>query len=106
MLAIDNSAKKLPANLSSTAKKIRSQFQQLQSVKQWHKAQPKGEDLDISAWLDFQMQSKQGPAPQKGLYRSFKSNRDLSCLLFGEALEAVGDECVYVWVFICETSSC
>ena len=120
MLTIDNSAKKLPANLSSTAKKIRSQFQLLQSVKQWHKAQPKGEDLYISAWLDFQMQSNQGPAPQKGLHLSFKSNRDLSCLLladismstdahiddnnrvidvirssmllFGEALEAVGDE--------------
>ena len=121
MLPKDSSAKKLPANLSSTAKKIRSQFQQLQSVKQWLKAQPQGEELDISAWLDFHIQSKQGPAPQKGLYRSFKSNnRDLSCLLladismstdahidddnrvidviqssmllFGEALEAVGDE--------------
>lgn len=55
MLAIDSSAKKLPANLSSTSKKIRSQFQQLQNVKQWHKAQPQGEELDISAWLDFHM---------------------------------------------------
>lgn len=121
MLPKNSSAKKLPADLVNTAKKIRSQFQQLQSVKQWHKAQPQGEELDISAWLDFYIQSQQGPAPEKGLYRSFKSNnRDLSCLLladismstdahiddnnrvidviqssmllFGEALEAVGDE--------------
>lgn len=120
MLPKDSAPKKLPVHLRVTAKKIRAQFEQLQNVKQWHRAQPQGEELDLSAWLDFHIESQISPAQQRGLYRSYRTNnRDLSCLLladismstdahlddgnrvidvirdsmllFGEALEAVGD---------------
>lgn len=85
MLPKGSVAQKLPQNLVPTAKKIRAQFEQLQSVKQWHKAQPQGEELDLSAWLDFHVESKLAPTQQKGLYRSFKTNnRDLSCLLLAD----------------------
>ena len=81
------------------------------------------------------MESKISPTPQRGLYKSFRgNNRDLSCLLladlsmstdahlnndvrvidvvqdsmllFGEALQSVGDSFCYVWFFISKTSSC
>ncbi len=110
----------LPARLTRSAKQIRAQFQQLQSVKQWQKSQPQGEEIDLSAWLDFHVQCTVGPTQEHGLYQTFSANhRDLSCLLladismstdayindnqrvidvindslllFGEALNAVGD---------------
>ena len=120
MLPRDASAKKLPINLQKTAKSIQAQFEQLRSVKYWLKAQPQGEELDLNAWLDFHVQSQINSTPQKGLYQSYRgNNRDLSCLLladlsmstdahlddkarvidvvkesmllFGEALQTVGD---------------
>lgn len=120
MLAKDSQPKPLPPQLRPLAKKLRAQFEQLQQVKQWYRAQPQGEELDLNAWMDFHIESQLGATEQKGLYRSFKSNnRDLCCLLladismstdayldndhrvidivqnslllFGEALQAVGD---------------
>ena len=113
-------AQKLPIRLQKLAKTIQAQFEQLRSVRYWLKAEPQGEELDLSAWLDFHVESKISPTPQRGLYKSFRgNNRDLSCLLladlsmstdahlndearvidvvqdsmllFGEALESVGD---------------
>ncbi len=89
-------------------------------MRYWLKAQPQGEEIDLSAWLDFHVESKITPSAEKGLFRSFRgNNRDLSCLLladlsmstdahldndnrvidvvqdslllFGEALQSVGD---------------
>lgn len=110
----------LPTRLRKTAQSIRSQFEQLQSLRHWVKNLPQGEELNISAWLDHHIESQVAPIEERGLYQSFRgSNRDLSCLLladlsmstdayldndnrvidvvqdsmllFGEALNAVGD---------------
>jgi nitric oxide reductase NorD protein len=120
MLPKDAKAAKLPARLQKIAKTIQAQFEQLRSVRYWLKAQPQGEELDLSAWLDFHVESKIAPSAEKGLFKSFRgNNRDLSCLLladlsmstdahldnenrvidvvqdslllFGEALQSVGD---------------
>jgi len=120
MLPRDAKAEKLPLRLQKLAKTIQAQFEQLRSVRYWLKAQPQGEEIDLSAWLDFYVESKITPTPQKGLFQSFRgNNRDLSCLLladismsteahldnehtvidvirdslllFGEALQSVGD---------------
>lgn len=120
MLPKDAIASKLPVRLQKISKTIQAQFEQLRSVRYWLKAQPQGEELDLSAWLDFHVESKIAPSAEKGLYKSFRgNNRDLSCLLladlsmstdahlnnesrvidvvqdsmllFGEALQAVGD---------------
>ncbi|MFQ3192974.1 MAG: nitric oxide reductase NorD protein, partial [Paraglaciecola sp.] len=120
MLPKGASAKPLPVRLQKLAKTIQAQFEQLRSVRYWLKAEPQGEELDLSAWLDFHVESKISPTPQRGLYKSFRgNNRDLSCLLladlsmstdahlnndvrvidvvqdsmllFGEALQSVGD---------------
>jgi nitric oxide reductase NorD protein len=120
MLPKDAQAAKLPVRLQKISKIIQAQFEQLRSVRYWLKAQPQGEELDLSAWLDFHVESKISPSAEKGLYKSFRgNNRDLSCLLladlsmstdahldnenrvidvvqdsmllFGEALQAVGD---------------
>lgn len=111
---------KLPIRLQKISKLIQAQFEQLRSVRYWLKAQPQGEEIDLSAWLDFHVESKIAPSAEKGLFRSFRgNNRDLSCLLladismstdahldndnrvidvvqdsmllFGEALQSVGD---------------
>lgn len=120
MLPKDSAAKPLPAKLQKTAKTIQAQFEQLRSVRYWLKGEHQGEELDLSAWLDFHIESKISPTKERGLYRSFRgNNRDISTLLladlsmstdaylddnnrvidvvqdsmllFGEALHSVGD---------------
>lgn len=120
MLPKGAKAEKLPVRLQKIAKTIQAQFEQLRSVRYWLKSQPQGEELDLSAWLDFHVESKVAPSAEKGLFKSFRgNNRDLSCLLladismstdshldndsrvidvvqdslllFGEALQSVGD---------------
>mgnify|MGYP002700323512 FL=1 len=120
MLPRDAKAQKLPIKLQKLAKTIQAQFEQLRSVRYWLKAQPQGEELDLGAWLDFHVESQIAPTAEKGLFKSFRgNNRDLSCLLladlsmstdahldnenrvidvvqnslllFGEALQSVGD---------------
>jgi len=120
MLPKGYSPQPLPMNLQKTAKAIQAQFEQLTSVRYWLKAQSQGEELDMSAWLDFHVESTISPTQEKGLYQSFRgNNRDISSLLladlsmstdsyldddnrvidvvrdsmllFGEALNSVGD---------------
>lgn len=120
MLPRDAVPAKLPVKLQKTAKLIQAQFEQLRSVKYWLKAQPQGEEIDLNAWLDFHVESKTAATAEKGLFKSYRgNNRDLSCLLladlsmstdshldndhrvidvvqdslllFGEALQSVGD---------------
>ena len=121
MLPRDSDAKPLPVKLQKTAKTIQAQFEQLRSVRYWLKGEQQGEELDLSAWLDFHVESQISPTENKGLYRSFRgNNRDISSLLladlsmstdsymddnnrvidvvkdsmllFGEALHSVGDQ--------------
>ena len=85
MLPRDAKPQKLPVRLQKLSKVIQSQFEQLRSVRYWLKAQPQGEELDLSAWLDFHVESHIAPTAEKGLYSSFRgSNRDLSCLLLAD----------------------
>ena len=120
MIPKDSTAKKLPANLARTARKIRAQFEQLQNTKQWLKGQMQGEEIDLPAWIDFHVQRQSSVAKEGGFYKTFEQcSRDLSCLvladismstdahinnnarvidviknglmLFSEALSAVGD---------------
>jgi len=121
MLPKNSSPLPLPMKLQKTAKAIQAQFEQLASVRYWLKAQPQGEELDLSAWLDFHVESKISSTQERGLYQSFRgNNRDISSLLladlsmstdayldddnrvidvvrdsmllFGEALNSVGDK--------------
>ena len=120
MLPRDSVPAKLPVKLQKTARMIQAQFEQLRSVRYWLKAQPQGEELDLNAWLDYHIESKTAATAEKGLFQSYRgNNRDLSCLLladlsmstdshidndnriidvvqnslllFGEALQSVGD---------------
>lgn len=120
MLPKNAIAKTLPVKLRKQANIIKAQFEQLQSVRYWLKAQVQGEELDLNAWLEHHIESQITPCANKGLYQNFRGNyRDLSCLLladismstdayidddsrvidvvrdsmllFGEALQAVGD---------------
>ncbi len=120
MLPRDAKPAKLPVKLQKTSKIIQAQFEQLRSVRHWLKAQPQGEELDLNAWLDFHVESQNSATAENGLFQSYRgNNRDLSCLLladlsmstdshldndnrvidvvqdslllFGEALESVGD---------------
>jgi len=120
MLPRDAKPAKLPVKLQKTSKIIQAQFEQLRSVRHWLKAQPQGEELDLNAWLDFHVESQNSATADNGLFQSYRgNNRDLSCLLladlsmstdshldndnrvidvvqdslllFGEALESVGD---------------
>lgn len=120
MIPKDAKPAKLPLRLQKIAKTIQAQFEQLRSARYWLKGQPQGEEIDLSAWLDFHVESKVAPSAEKGLFKSFRgNNRDLSCLLladlsmstdaylnnenrvidvvqdslllFGEALQSVGD---------------
>ncbi|PKH54601.1 nitric oxide reductase activation protein NorD [Shewanella sp. Choline-02u-19] len=85
MLPRDSKPLALPSSLHSAAKKIRQQFQQLQSIKNWQKSQPSGDEIDLTAWLDFHIESQTSMAQDTGLYRSFqRCQRDISCLLLSD----------------------
>lgn len=85
MIPKDSVPQSLPLSLQKTAKSIQAQFEQLRSVKYWLKAQPQGEELDLNAWLDFHVESRVSSTAQKGLYQSYcGNNRDLSCLLLAD----------------------
>ncbi|WNC72623.1 VWA domain-containing protein [Thalassotalea psychrophila] len=85
MLPKDSVAKPLPVHLQKTAKNIQAQFEQLQTMRYWLKGQPQGEELDLNAWLDFHVERQISPTAEKGLYQSFRgNNRDLSCLLLAD----------------------
>jgi len=85
MLPKNSTPQPLPMKLQKTAKAIQAQFEQLTSVRYWLKAQPQGDELDLSAWLDFHVESKISPTQERGLYQSFRgNNRDISSLLLAD----------------------
>jgi nitric oxide reductase NorD protein len=120
MLPRNSKPQPLPLPLRTITKKIRSQFEHLQTLKNWQKGLQIGDEIDLDAWLDFHIESTTSGAQEEGFYQSFqRNNRDISCillsdlsmstdahinnehkvidvikdsmLLFSEALEAVGD---------------
>jgi len=85
MLPKDCVPQKLPARLQTTAKMLRAQFEQFRSLRYWLKAQPQGEELDLTAWLDFHVERQISATQERGVFQSFRGNhRDLSCLLLAD----------------------
>ncbi len=110
----------LPAHLEKTALHLRRQFACLRDGRQRLRQQPQGDEIDLDAWLDFQVERRRGGSTQPGLFLEQRPRRrDLACLLladlsmsteaylddqrrvidsivdslllFGEALQALGD---------------
>ena len=78
-------AQPLPMHLALPARRLRRQFEALRNDRQWLRQQPQGSELDLSAWLDFQVQRRQGGACDKGLFLEQRSTRrELTCLLLAD----------------------
>lgn len=78
-------AQPLPAHLALPARRLRRQFEVLRNDRQWLRQQPQGSELDLSAWLDFQVQRLQGRACEKGLFLEQRcTRRELACLLLAD----------------------
>ncbi|WGT29625.1 nitric oxide reductase activation protein NorD [Pseudomonas marginalis] len=75
----------LPARLLGPAQRLRRQFQQLRTDRQWLRRQPQGAELDLQAWVDFQVQRQHGACTERGLYQEQRhTRRDLACLLLAD----------------------
>jgi nitric oxide reductase NorD protein len=120
MLPRDAVPAPLPDALAPIARRLRRQFESLRQQPQWLRRQPQGAELDLEAWLDFSVERRLGACSEPGLFLERRqTRRDLACLLladlsmstdahidndhrvidlisdslllFGEALQAVGD---------------
>ena len=75
----------LPARLRGPAQRLRHQFQQLRTDRQWLRQQPQGAELDLQAWVDFQVQRQHGACVERGLFQEQRhTRRDLACLLLAD----------------------
>ncbi|SDR12828.1 nitric oxide reductase NorD protein [Pseudomonas grimontii] len=75
----------LPARLLGPAQRLRRQFQQVRTDRQWLRQQPQGAELDLQAWVDFQVQRQHGTCTERGLYQEQRhTRRDLACLLLAD----------------------
>ncbi len=75
----------LPDRLRGPAQRLRRQFQQLRTDRQWQRQQPQGAELDLQAWVDFQVQRQVGAGTERGLYQEQRhTHRDLACLLLAD----------------------
>ncbi len=75
----------LPARLLGPAQRLRRQFQQLRTDRQWLRQQPQGAELDLQAWVDFHVQRQHGACSERGLYQEKRhTRRDLACLLLAD----------------------
>ncbi|MGC5699010.1 VWA domain-containing protein [Pseudomonas sp. NFXW11] len=75
----------LPEHLQAAARRLRRQFEQLRDQRQWLRRQPQGSELDLQAWLDFQVERQQGRSVERGLYLERRpTQRDLACLLLAD----------------------
>ncbi|ONH55715.1 nitric oxide reductase NorD protein [Pseudomonas cedrina] len=75
----------LPARLQGPAQRLRRQFQQLRTDRQWLRQQPQGTEPDLQAWVDFHVQRRHGACTERGLYQEQRhTRRDLACLLLAD----------------------
>ncbi len=110
----------LPAHLEKTALHLRRQFACLRDGRQRLRQQPQGDEIDLDAWLDFRSSGGAAVPPSQACSsNSGRAGADLACLLladlsmsteaylddqrrvidsivdslllFGEALQALGD---------------
>lgn len=86
MLARNVEPMSLPAHLSSTARRLRSQFEALMPAKVWVKGQFDGTELDLDACVQFTADRIGGlEAREAGLYKAHHyRDRDLACLLLAD----------------------
>lgn len=76
----------LPQHLNRTARRLRVQFEQLRPARQWHRAQPDGQEIDLDAYLRYAADRAAGRIDGTGtLYRDLRNDaRDLACLLLAD----------------------
>jgi nitric oxide reductase NorD protein len=86
MLARNAEPLPLPAHLSATARRLRSQFAALTPSKVWFKGQFDGSELDLDACVQFSADRIGGVhAREQGLYKAHQyRDRDLACLLLAD----------------------
>ena len=86
MLARSAQPSPLPAHLSATARRLRSQFAALTPSKVWFKGQFDGSELDLDACVKFSADRMGGfQARERGLYKAHQyRDRDLACLLLAD----------------------
>ncbi|MNZ37904.1 hypothetical protein D3C78_553650 [compost metagenome] len=85
MLPRDALPSALPELLRPFALRLRRQFEQLRDGRQRRRQRPQGEELDLDAWLDFQVERKHGTCAERGFFvERLPVRRDLACLLLAD----------------------
>lgn len=86
MIATDATPCKLPTRLRLTARRLRAHFEALQPVRTWQRGLQDGNEIDLDAFLSYQVQRMHGKSDgRQNLYRDFRGGfRDLSCLLLAD----------------------
>lgn len=86
MEAADAGSMQLPRHLSRTAKRLRAQFEQLRPAREWRRAQPDGQEIDLDAYLRFAADQAAGQVQATdALYLDLRTGaRDLACLLLAD----------------------
>jgi nitric oxide reductase NorD protein len=76
----------LPRHLRRAAQRLRRQFEAIAPVRQWHRGEMEGSEVDLDAWLLHAVDRQRGAADSgRGLYRDFRGGqRDLACLLLAD----------------------
>lgn len=86
MLSRDAVPSPLPEALKRPAQRLRRQFSALKPLKQWQRRQTEGDELDLDACLDREVQHRRGSGviDQKLFRRCQLSQRDLACLILAD----------------------
>jgi len=76
----------LPGRLTTTARRLRQQFEALAQNRTWLRGLPEGSDVDLDAYLRFMTDRLAGgQCEAQGVYREYRrSQRDLACLLLAD----------------------
>ncbi|HTN33282.1 MAG TPA: VWA domain-containing protein [Marinobacter sp.] len=86
MLAREAEPAELPESLKRPAKQLQRQFRALKPLKQWQRRQVEGEELDLDACLDREVQRREGSGAidQKLFRHCQQTRRDLACLVLAD----------------------
>lgn len=86
MLSKESIPTRLPDHLSRSATRLRRQFSSLKPLRQWERRQTEGEELDMDACMEREVQHRRGIGViDQKLFRRCKQNqRDLACLILAD----------------------
>ena len=86
MLGRDSVPSPLPDHLSRPAMRLRRQFNALKPLRQWERRQTEGEELDLDACMEREVQQRRGigEVDQKLFRRCKQNQRDLACLILAD----------------------